>query len=192
MKFTVKDLVNASLFSVLIVVFYWCAGMLGFIPVTMPAIPFICGFVAGPAFMLYSTKIDKFGMMLILGIIVSLVFGLTGHGVYVIPGTVLLALIGEWILKMGGYKSINHARWAYTVFVLFAAFNLLPMFIAREAYVKHLLAGGYPQDFIDKMFAVLPQWSLLPITLFGALGGYLGATFGISILKKHFEKANMA
>ena len=42
------------------------------------------------------------------------------------------------------------------------------------------------------MFAVLPQWSLLPITLFGALGGYLGATFGISILKKHFEKANMA
>ena len=66
MKFTVKDLVNASLFSVLIVVFYWCAGMLGFIPVTMPAIPFICGFVAGPAFMLYSTKIDKFGMMLIL------------------------------------------------------------------------------------------------------------------------------
>ena len=93
---------------------------------------------------------------------------------------------------MGEYKSINHARWAYTIFVLFAAFNLLPMFIAREAYAKHLLAGGYPQDFIDKMFSVLPQWSLLPITLFGALGGYLGATFGISILKKHFEKANMA
>ena len=87
MKFTVKDLVNASLFSVLIVVFYWCAGMLGFIPVTMPAVPFICGFVAG-------------------------------HGVYVMPGTVLLAFAGEWILKMGGYKSINHARWAYTVFVL--------------------------------------------------------------------------
>ena len=42
------------------------------------------------------------------------------------------------------------------------------------------------------MFAVLPQWSLLPVILFGALGGYLGATFGISILKKHFEKANMA
>ena len=157
MKFTVKDLVNASLFSVLIVVFYWCAGMLGFIPVTMPAIPFICGFVAGPVFMLYSTKIDKFGMMLILGIIVSLVFALTGHGVYVIPGTVLLAFAGEWILKMGGYKSINHARWAYTVFVLFSAFNLLPMFIARETYAKRLVAGGYSQDFIDSMFAVLPQ-----------------------------------
>ena len=192
MKFTVKDLVNASLFSVLIVVFYWCAGMLGFIPVTMPAIPFICGFVAGPVFMLYSTKIDKFGMMLILGIIVSLVFALTGHGVYVIPGTVLLAFAGEWILKMGGYKSINHARWAYTVFVLFSAFNLLPMFIAIEAYAKRLLAGVYSHDFIDSMFAVLPHWSLLPVILFGALGGYLGATFGISILKKHFEKANMA
>lgn len=93
---------------------------------------------------------------------------------------------------MGGYKSINHARWAYTVFVLFSAFNLLPMFIAREAYAKRLVAGGYSQDFIDSMFAVLPQWSLLPVILFGALGGYLGATFGISILKKHFEKANMA
>ena len=192
MKFTVKDLVNASLFSVLIVVFYWCAGMLGFIPVTMPAIPFICGFVAGPVFMLYSTKIDKFGMMLILGIIVSLVFALTGLGVYVIPGTVLLAFAGEWILKMGGYKSINHARWAYTVFVLFSAFNLLPMFIAREAYAKRLKPPPKTHQKKQTMFAVLPHWSLLPVILVGALGGYLGATFGISILKKHFEKANMA
>ena len=190
-KFTVKDLINAGLFSVLIIALVWCGGMIGFIPVLMPIVPFCCTVLSGPAFMLYSTKINKFGMILILGLVVSLVFATSGHGLYVIPGTVLVALVSEYIIKKGEYKSIKHARWAYTFFAVFAAFNLIPMYIGREVYAQKLLSMGYGQEFIDKLMSVMPSWSFLPVVLLGCLGGYIGCTIGIKILNKHFKKAGM-
>ncbi len=190
-KFVVRDLINAGLFSVLVVTAFWCAGMIGFIPVTMPIVPFLCAMVSAPVFMLYSTKIDKFGMVIILGIIVALVFSMSGHGIYVVPGTIVLSLIAEFILKKGEYKSIRHARWAYTVFVALSGFNLIPMFVARESYHQYLVESGYGQEFADKIMSVLPNWSFGPIVLLGCFGGYIGCTIGIKMLNKHFKKAGM-
>lgn len=187
----VKDLINAGLFSILLTALYWCGGMIGFIPVLMPIVPFVGALVSAPVFMLYSTKIKKFGMVLILGIVVGLVFMMSGHGPYVLPGTVITALVSEYIIKSGNYKSIKKARLAYTVFAVFAGFNLIPLFFAREAYIKQIIEMGYPQEFVNKMLSVMPTWSFLPIVLMGCLGGYIGATFGIKMLNKHFKRANM-
>ncbi|MFY9284827.1 MAG: hypothetical protein WAO56_12065 [Miniphocaeibacter sp.] len=46
-------------------IFYWGSGNIGFILVFMPALPFVCGLVSGPIFMLYSTKIKISGMALL-------------------------------------------------------------------------------------------------------------------------------
>lgn len=70
-----------------------------FIPVLMPLVPFACGLVSGPVFMLYPTKIDKFGMVLIMGIVFGLVFSMSGHGAIVLPAIIVLSLICEMILK---------------------------------------------------------------------------------------------
>lgn len=190
-KLEVKDLINAGLFSILLVAFYWCGGMIGFIPVLMPIVPFVGALISAPVFMLYSTKIKKFGMIIILGLVVGLVFMVSGHGMYVLPGTVLTSIICEFILKSGGYASVNKARITYTVFALFAGFNLIPLYFARDAYVKQVIEMGYPKEFVDKMVSVLPTWSFAPVVLGGCLGGFLGATLGIKMLNKHFKKANM-
>ena len=39
--------------------------------------------------------------------------------------------------------------------------------------------------------SVLPQWALVPMTILGMIGTFIGCTIGISILKKHFVKAGM-
>ena len=191
-KFTVKDLVNASVFSVLTLLTFWCAGMIGLIPVLMPLVPFICGFVSAPVFMLYSTKINKFGMVLILGILTGLLFSLSGHGVYVMPGSVIIALLAELVMKSGSYKSIFKARLAYTVFLLVAACNLLPMYIARESYIQKLITSGYTKEFVDRMLSVMPIWTFIPISVSACLGAYLGTGLGVKLLEKHFKKAGMA
>lgn len=190
-KFTVRDLVNAGLFSVLVLAAVWASGMIGFFPITMPIVPFVCTFVAGPVFMLYSTRIKRFGMLLIMGIIFGAAFSASGHGIYVFPGIVIVTLIGEYILKMGDYNSIKHARWAYTVFALFAGANLLPLYISRESYYKALVESGYGVEYADKLMTYLPTWSFVPVVLFGCLGAYLGASLGIKILNKHFKSAGM-
>lgn len=134
-KFSVRDLINAGLFSVLVVAFFWCEGMIGFIPVLMPIVPFVGALISAPVFMLYSTKIDKFGTVLILGIIIGLVFTVSGHGIYVLTRTIVVALVSEYILKKGKYKSVEYSRWAYTVLALFTSFNFIPIFISREQYI---------------------------------------------------------
>lgn len=191
-KFKVKDLVNAGLFSVLILLAIWLAAMIGFIPVLMPIVPFMCALVSGPVFMLYSTRINKFGMMLILGVIVGLAFTASGHGIHVTLGLPLLALVGEFILRKGGYQSIKHARWAYTVFGLSGGINMLPLYFSRDAYYKNLVETGYGAEYADALFSVLPSWSLVPIAILGMVGAYIGCTIGIKLLKKHFERAGMA
>ncbi|MEG2418038.1 MAG: MptD family putative ECF transporter S component, partial [Eubacterium sp.] len=69
--------------------------------------------------------------------------------------------------------------------------NWIPIFFAREKYIEQMLLMGYGQEYADKMMGVLPNWSLVPITLLGILGTYIGCTIGIAILKKHFVKAGM-
>ena len=91
-RFGIRDLVNAGVFSLLTVMATWCGGMIGFIPVLMPLVPFACGLVSGPVFMLYSTKINKFGMIFIMGIIFGLVFSMSGHGLIVLPAIIVLSL----------------------------------------------------------------------------------------------------
>lgn len=191
-KFGIRDLINAGAFSLLTIIATWCGGMIGFIPVLMPLVPFSCGLVSGPVFMLYSTKIDKFGMVLIMGIVFGLVFGMTGHGAIVLPAIVVLSLICEMILKSGGYKSIKTARLAYTVFMIFAAVNLIPIYFARDTYVQSLIDKDYGAEFAEKLLSVMPNWSVIPVVLLGMIGGYIGCTIGIKILNKHFKKAGMA
>lgn len=191
-KFGIRDLINAGAFSLLTIIATWCGGMIGFIPVLMPLVPFSCGLVSGPVFMLYSTKIDKFGMVLIMGIVFGLVFGMTGHGAIVLPAIVVLSLICEMILKSGGYKSIKTARLAYTVFMIFAAVNLIPIYFARDTYVQSLIDKDYGAEFAEKLLSVMPNWSFIPVVLLGMIGGYIGCTIGIKILNKHFKKAGMA
>ena len=191
-KFNVRDLVNAGVFSLLVVMAVWLAGMIGFIPVLMPLVPFACCLVSGPVFMLYSTKIDKFGMILIMGIIFGLVFSLSGHGALTLPLIVIIALVSEFIMKKGNYKSIKYARLTYMFFSLFSATNLLPLYIARDSYKENLISQGYKADFVEKLMSVMPTWSFVPIVALGILGAYLGCTLGIKILKKHVIKAGMA
>lgn len=190
--FKVKDLVNAGLFSALILMAIWIAAMIGYIPILMPIIPFLCALVSGPVFMLYSTRINKFGMVLILGIVIGLAFTASGHGIHVTLGVPLLSLASEYILRKGGYQSINHARWAYTVFGLVGAINMLPLYFSRQAYYDQILRMGYGTDYADRLFSVLPSWSLLPIAILGMIGAYIGCSLGIRLLDKHFKKAGMA
>ena len=128
-SFSVKDLVNAGLFSLLIVIVSFVSGMIGFLPITMPIVPFFGALMSGPLFMLYSTKIRRFGMVLVMGLVSALVFVATGHTILIVLGTVLAALLGEYILKRGDYRSIKHARWAYVAYSLSSCANLLPIYL---------------------------------------------------------------
>ena len=132
---TVRDLINAGLFSVLTFIVVFMTGMIGFVPILMPLIPFIGGITTGPINMLYATRIKKPGMIVIQQVLIALVFFITGHGIWVIPTSIFFAVLAELVLARGGYKSINFARAAFCVSALSGVGNFIPIFIGREKYI---------------------------------------------------------
>lgn len=190
-KLDVKDLINTGLFTVLTFIFTFIGGMIGFIPILMPLVPFVGGLLSGPVSMLFATKIKKAGMLFIQQIIIAIIFVAMGHGPWMLLTASLGGLLGELVLKKGSYSSIKYARWAFSVVSLSMVGNWIPIFLGREKYIEQMLQMGYGQDYAERMMSVLPNWSLVPITILGMLGAYIGCTVGIAILKKHFVKAGM-
>ncbi len=190
-KLNVKDLINAGLFSVLMIAATWVGGMSGLVIFLIPVMTFIIGLLTGPIFTLYSTKIDKFGMIMIMSAVFAIVFGASGHGIYIFVGILFIGFICEMIMKSGGYKSINTARLTYTVFMLYAFLNFIPILVSREQYFQQVMESGMSAEYVEAMSSMMPGWAMPVITAAGCLGGYIGCTIGIKMLKKHFKRANM-
>lgn len=191
-KLNVRDLVNAGLFSVLIFITTFLSGMIGFVPILIPVVPLVYGIVSGPVYMLYSTKIKKAGMIFIQTIVITLAFVATGHGPWVLLTAVAAGLLGEAVLRKGRYKSVKYARLAYTVQSIYGLGNWLPIYFARDAYIRQMLDMGYGEEYTQEMMSVLPNWTLPILVILTMLGAYIGCTIGIKMLKKHFVKAGMA
>lgn len=187
----VKDLIYIGLFTVLIFIFTFIGGMIGFIPIFMPLVPFLGGLLSGPVIMLFASKIKKKGMLFIEQIIIAIVFVAMGHGPWMLVTSVVGGLLGEILLKRGNYNSLKYSRWAFVVASISGLGNWIPVFFAREQYIEQMVQMGYSQNYADKMMQVLPYWSLLPLVLLGMIGTYVGCTLGIRLLRKHFIKAGL-
>ncbi|MCB6804005.1 MptD family putative ECF transporter S component, partial [Enterocloster bolteae] len=82
--------------------------------------------MSGPVYMLYFTKIKTAGMLFIQTIVVTLAFVATGHGPWVLLTAVIGGLLGEVVLRNGRYKSVKHARLAFSVQSIYGLGNWLP------------------------------------------------------------------
>lgn len=63
----VKDLITVGIFSVIIIVLIFIFGMLGYIPIVMLALPILAALICGVPYMLFLTRVSKFGMVTLMG-----------------------------------------------------------------------------------------------------------------------------
>ncbi len=105
-KLQAKDLINLGLFTVLYFVIGCCVAIpIGFVPIFLPVLGSLWSLITGIPFMLFLTRVKKFGMVTIMGILSGLLMGLTGMGFWGVPMGVIFGLLGDLILKSGDYKS---------------------------------------------------------------------------------------
>ena len=64
-----KDLINVGIFTAIYFVVFMAVAMLGFIPIFLPLLIAIAPLIAGIVMMLYYSKIQKFGMVSLTGLI---------------------------------------------------------------------------------------------------------------------------
>lgn len=186
-----KDLINIGIYTVLYFVIMMLVAWLGYIPIFIPLLVVLVPFVGGIPFMLFLTKVKKFGMVLIMGILIGICMLLTGMGYWALPIGAITGLITEFILKSGGYKSARNSVFGYGVFSIWIFGNFMPFFVGSESYYA-ILTERFGQAYTNTLSAYLPMW-IIPILIiasfvFGILGGLLGK----AICKKHFKRAGIA
>lgn len=187
-----KDLVNIGIFSVIYVVLVMAASMLGFIPVFIPLLAVICPLIGGIPYMLFLTRVKKFGMIWIMAIIMGIVMLTGGMGVIALPTSILFGLLADLTARSGGYTSAKKSVLSHGVFSMWLVGNFIPIVINREAYTANIIAGGYGREYAQALMKLMPDWILPVLLVCSFVFGILGGLIGRALLKKHFIRAGIA
>ncbi len=190
-RLNAKDLINVGIFTAIYFIAFFITGMIGYIPVFMVLLPFLLPIVGGIPFMLYLTKVNKFGMITSSGVIVALLMFATGHGWPVLVTGTVFAFLADLIFKSGGYRSWKKTMIGYAVFTEWVLGALLPMWIMRDSYFAALRAG-YGDEYADTLMSLMSGWMLAALIALAMIGAVIGAYIGRATLKKHFKRAGIA
>ena len=190
-KLQAKDFITVGVFTAIMFVVMMAIAMLGFIPVFIPLLALLVPLISGIPFMLFATKSQKFGMVTLMGVLIGIIMGMMGHGLFAFIAGPLCGLVADLIMKSGDYKSSKKDAIACGVFFLTIIGNYIPIILSREAYRTQLIETGYGQEYADTLMKLVPDWSLIPLAVVAFVSGVIGAYIGKAMLKKHFKRAGI-
>lgn len=187
----IKDLITVGIFSVINIILIFTFGMLGYIPILMLGLPIIGALVWGIPFMLFLTRVNKFGMITLMGLIIGIVMFLSGHTWIPIIVYTITGLIADIIIKTKDYSSIKTSIIGYAVFAVGLIGNMLPFFILRDYYISAMNAS-MGAEYVNFITPFLQYHFLIILVILTFIAGLISGYIGKLVLKKHFEKAGMA
>ena len=190
-KMQAKDLINVGLFTVLYFVLGCCVAIpIGMVPVFLPVLGALWTIITGIPFMLFLTRAKSFGMVTLMAVLSGLLMGLTGMGYWGILTGAVFGLLGDLIIRSGGYKSIRKGILGYAVFSLWMLGTYIPMyFMADQARAD--FAAQFSEEYADRVMSVMPMWSLILVAVGIVVCAVIGGMIGKALLKKHFAKAGI-
>ncbi|OUO77539.1 hypothetical protein B5F53_13145 [Blautia sp. An249] len=190
-KLQAKDLINVGIFTAIYFVLFFAGMMLGYIPIFIPLLGLVCPILCGIPFMLYLTKVKKFGMVSLTGIVLGLLNLIMGSGVLVFIAGVIFGVLSDLVLRAGKYQSWKCTFIGNGIFSLWIMGYVSRMFLTRDVFFSSLVSS-YGREYVDTLMSYTPGWMFPVLFMLTFIGGILGALLGKAVLKKHFEKAGIA
>ncbi|MCW5951308.1 MAG: MptD family putative ECF transporter S component [Propionibacteriaceae bacterium] len=191
-RLAVKDLITVGIFSAFYIAVFYVVGMLGIIPVVMVLLPLLLPIVTGIPFLLYLTRVRKFGMISITGVLVALVMAMGGGHAWALLAIVpACGVAADLILASGRYASWWRSLLGFFVFSLWVFGPMLPLLLADQAYLA-MVSESYGPEYTAGVTALMPSWYWLTMPVQTAAGTLIGGYLGRATLRKHFERAGIA
>ena len=186
-----KDLINIGIYAAIFCVIVTAIAMLGFIPIMLPMLCVFVPILGGIPYMLFLTKVDKFGMITIFSTIVGLFLWVTGMGYWPTIFGVVFGVLTDLIAKSGNYKSSKKDILGCGVFNIAVFGNFVPLFTNIDAYFSTRQSFG--EEYIGTLTGIFANTWLIPAMIASCvICGWIGGFLGKALLKKHFEKAGIA
>lgn len=190
-KLEIKDLINVGVFGVLYFVIFYAVGMLQVIPIMYALSPLFLSIIGGIPLMLFITRVNKFGMLSLMGIIVSVLLFIMGVSYLTVITGIIFPIIGDCIMKLGDYKDFSKIALGSGAFSLWCLGGFLPLWLFRDEMLQ-MYNTAMGSEYAQAVAQLTPEWSLIVYLLAIIVGGIIGAIIGKSVLKKHFERAGIA
>ena len=191
-KLQAKDFITIGIFTALLFVVEIACGLLGFIhPYIVASFVVMIPIVGSIPMMLFYTKIEKFGMLSIMSVLLAIIMFVTGMGYLGAPLIIASGVIADLIAKSGGYKSFKKTVISHGVFCLWICANYFPVVVSANSYRKNLLEGGYSAEYCDSLFRAINSKTIAVLLVLCFVFGCVGAVIGKAVVKKHFEKAGI-
>lgn len=193
-KLTVPDLISIGVFTALyfvlvtIATFASVAIFPGFNNVVLPA---FCALISGCVYTLLVVKLQKFGGISVMGIVMGLFFMISGHFIISFASNIVMGIVADCVAKVGKYKS---KKWIILSYVLFSygLFGpVIPMWFMKDAYVANLVARGKDAVYIAELFANINMVTFVLAVVATLICALVGGWFGMKMIKKHFVKAGI-
>lgn len=192
-KLTVPDLITVGVFTALYFVLvavatFACALLPGVGNIVLPA---VAALISGSVYMLLAAKLQKFGGVTIMGLVMGLFFFISGHFVLSFAANILCGIAADAVAALGQYKSKRLLLASYVVFSYGLTGPILPLWFMKDAYLAVLTARGKDAAYIDTLFAPINSGSFVLSMVAILVCAVVGGLFGQKMMKKHFEKAGI-
>lgn len=189
---TVKDLVATGIFSALFLVFALVGGIFfAPNPVLTFYMPIGSALLCGPVYLLLLAKVPKRGTATILGVILCVVWFVTGMHWAMALGYLVMGIAADITAGAGGYKSRKINSLSYILLSLGGTASSLVFFADPDAWAATMLGNGTEQSYIDTMRSTGSTWIMLIMLAGTVIAAAVSAYVGCKMLKKQFEKAGI-
>ena len=189
---TVKDLVTTGIFSAIFLVFTLIGSILfAPNPVLTFYMPMGAALLCGPVYLLMIAKVQKRWSVTILGIVMGIIWFVTGMHWAFSLGYIGMGIIADLVAGAGHYRNKVVNLLSYMLMSLGSVYTYVVFFIDPQGWASTMLENGTEQTYIDTMSASAPSW-LLAVIIIGtlAIAAFSGGIGG-KLLKKQFEKAGI-
>ena len=191
-KLQAKDFITIGIFTALLFVVEFACGMLGFFhPYIVASYVVMIPLVGAIPMMLFYTKVEKFGMISIMSVLMAIIMFVTGMGYLGAPLIIASGVIADLIAKSGKYKSFKKTILSHGVFCLWICANYFPVIVTADSYREDLIDGGYSEEYCDNLFRAINSKTIAVLLILCFVFGCIGAILGKKVVKKHFEKAGI-
>ena len=189
---TIKDLVTTGIFSAIFLVFTMIGGIFfAPNPVLTFYMPMGAALLCGPVYLLMIAKVQKRWSVTILGIVMGIIWFVTGMHWAFSLGYIGMGIIADLVAGAGDYRNKAVNLLSYMLMSLGGVYTYVVFFIDPQGWASTMLENGTEQSYIDTMSASAPSW-LLAVIIIGTLAiAAFSGWIGGKLLKKQFEKAGI-
>ena len=189
-----RDLITVGIFTALYFVINFLFMLLsGLHPYLWVFMPVIDALFAGIPFMLACAKVPKFGTVLIIGMVPSLIYFITGMFTPLILGLMLAScVVAEIIRAATRYESFAGNAVAYAVFGFGMCGSPLPLWVFHDSFVAQIAGQGMGADYLATLETAAHPGMLVAMFAATFVAGLVGAYIARGMFRKHFVKAGLA